>query len=119
VLEDIQKGDVDIDQIVASRDATRRVVEHYATVMAPFGFIRTGNNPSVGPSLIIYTSMGAAWSGAAACRAVAAPQADPLEGSGWEGHERHGANWINNCMPDCRESTPHPVKLHAFRPRVR
>jgi hypothetical protein len=85
------------------------------------GPARAGRNPQVKPHTIIYTGDGSgllAGTGKASRR----PNFGRLDWTSWSATGAHatGANWIDNCLPNCASGrfTAFPVEIQAFRPRV-
>jgi hypothetical protein len=94
-----------------------------ATPMIPAytGPPQAGKNPRVRPGQIVYTGDG---SGVLAGRGKASrrPHFGHIHWTRWGAHRARGtgANWLNNCKPDCADGrfSSYPVKLAASRPRV-
>jgi hypothetical protein len=80
-----------------------------------------GKNPQVRPAQIIYTGDG---SGLLAGRGTRSrrPKFGRLHWTSWNATEGRafGADWADNCLPDCADGTftPYPVNIKVFRPRV-
>lgn len=90
-------------------------------IVSSDGPASAGRNPQVRPGVIIYTGDG---SGVLAGRGRPSrrPKFGRLHWTSWSaaGARATGANWLNNCVPNCASGrfTAYPVAVRAFRPRV-
>jgi hypothetical protein len=90
-------------------------------LMSSDGPARAGKNPRVRPGRIIYTGDGSGVL-AGTGRPSRRPDFGRLRWTNWGATGAHatGANWLDDCVPNCASGrfTAYPVAIRAFRPRV-